>query len=246
MISTTEWHALACVSMLLAYGCHCWLAQQCSPPRMPHPGEPIVKLVYWKNPPLPLSRQPFLARLESDDGVHHKIDHHHFDSTPIFVDKPFGDGRAAASQRRHYLCRRFGLWRSGLLWASDDRYTSFGSDGPGRSALDPVLLGRAGLHAQPRGPADRTATDPQRHVQPSASRAVPTFRRWVAPERDHPGRSAEGRWLCDGMRGQVAPGTPIGVSAHEARFRRVLRPALLERHAQSEGASERARRQGEP
>ena len=61
----------------------------------------------------------------------------------------------------------------------------------------------------------------------------------INPRRDDAGRSPEAARLRDGHLRQVAPGPSAAVSAAAARLRRVLRPAVLERHVAAASDSRR-------
>src|SRR5690606_6400440 len=63
------------------------------------------------------------------------------------------------TERGHYLCRRFGLWRPGMLRASDDPHSALGPHGRRGNAVHPVLFGRVRLHAEPGGVDDGPPAD---------------------------------------------------------------------------------------
>ena len=98
------------------------------------------------------------------------------------------------------------------------------------------LLCRAGgLLGVARGAADRRY--PNRvGIQGALSH---TAQYGINPERDDDRRSAEAARLRHGHLRQVAPRPPAAVPAAAARLRRVLRPAVLERHVAAASARRR-------
>ena len=101
-----------------------------------------------------------------------------------------------------------------------------------------VLFRRAGVHAEPGGPADRPFADSQRDVLEQARGAVSRLERGPARQRDDARRSPQGPWLPHLLHRQVALGAPAGVPADAARLRAVLRPAVQQRHAQAAAAAD--------
>ena len=74
------------------------------------------------------------------------------------------EAQAAPPEHRHHPRRRHGLRRPRRVRQSEHPHAAARRDG-GRGTEVDELLRAAGLLAEPRGAADRTAADPQRHVR---------------------------------------------------------------------------------
>ena len=114
-----------------------------------------------------------------------------------------------------------GVFGSTRIRTPDDRPPR----GRGR-ALHRLLRGAGGLLRVARRHPDRQLPEPRRHHGRARPARPPRPRRERADDR----RAAEGARLRDGRLRQVAPRPPAALPAHAPRLRRVLRPAVLERH----------------
>ena len=120
-----------------------------------------------------------------------------------------------------------------IIFTDDQGYadSEHRPDGVGGNHVHELLRGVARLLAVAGGAADR-------FVSPAGlrpARLVPAVRRGAAPGRGHDRRPAQAARLRHGHLRQVALGPPCRAPARGAGVRRVLRPALLERHDAGSG-----------
>src|SRR5207249_9049328 len=101
-----------------------------------------------------------------------------------------------------------------------------GWDGSRGHAIYAVLLGRAGVYAEPSGAAHRALA----HAVRADARAESAVDRRPCGQRDHAGAGLEAGGIRHGLRRQMASRMAEAVSSAAPRFRPLLRTALFERH----------------
>ena len=146
--------------------------------------------------------------------------------------RPAPAARARDAERGPRLRRRPRLRRPGQLRAPDHPHAAPRPHGRGGHQADVVLRGRVGVHSVPGRAADRPLPDPLRtgrQLRAGLGRRPP---RGGADA----GRGPQGPGLPHRGLREVAPGLGARLLPHRPRLRRVLRPALQQRHDAPVGA----------
>ena len=138
------------------------------------------------------------------------------------------------------FCDDLGYGDVGCYGATGYRHAQPRPHGDRRACGSPILCGAGGLLGLAGRPADRLLSQSRRH--PGRARAR-RRRSASATTRLTLARTGQAAGLRHGHLRQVAPGPPAAVPADAARLRRILRPAVLERHvAVSSGSAAPAAR----
>ena len=154
---------------------------------------------------------------------------------PRLPGSPAGIGGRSAAERRARVRGRPRLRRRRRLRRGADPHAARRPAGRRGRALHRLLRGAGGVLGVARGAPHRRLPEPRRHPGCPLPHLDERHRRG----RDDARRGAEGPRVRDGDLRQVAPRAPAAVPPDAPRLRRLLRPALLQRHvAEPPGADE--------